>query len=75
MNDGHLQEFYKQYRQRLDFVAGIGLSTRLSRSSIESDLVVTHKQLLLDKEFAIQGKNLEFFDLSTYFILFRAFHS
>lgn len=56
LDDGCLQDVYKKYRQRLDFVAGIGLSTRRERSSIEDDLGVLHGQLLSDKEFVIKGK-------------------
>lgn len=54
LNDGSLKDSYQQYRRKLDFSAGIGLTTRLGRNTIE-DLAVVHQQLLSDKEFVIEG--------------------
>lgn len=53
LNDGDLQDSYKQYKTRLDFVAGLGLGSR-ARSILE-DLRMLHQQILSDKEFMIKG--------------------
>lgn len=54
LNDGTLQQSYKDYLSKLKFFAGLGIATR--QCSLKEDLVAIHEQLLCDKEFIIQGK-------------------
>lgn len=64
LNDGKVQCDYQQYKSRLDFVSGLGVGTRQSRSIIHGDLSTLHQQLLMDKEFSVKGNrftNMVFF--------------
>ena len=55
LNDGKLQAVYQIYLSRLQFVSTIGLGCRRERVVIRDDLQEIHKQLLIDKDFAIEG--------------------
>ena len=55
LNDGSLQNSYKLYLSRLDFVTELGLGTRRERGTILVDLLSIHQTLKSDKDFIIKG--------------------
>ena len=53
--DGKLQAAYQIYLSGLQFVSTTGLGCRRAPVVIRDDLQEIHKQLLIDKDFAIEG--------------------
>ena len=58
LGDGSLQDSYKSYQLKLDFVSGLGLGTRREREVIRDDLDTIAKNLSSDKDFVIKGTTI-----------------
>ena len=55
LNDGKVQNDYKLYKSKLDFMSGLGLGSRQERSTNQADLKVVYQQIRSDNEFATKG--------------------
>lgn len=58
LGDGSLQDCYKSYQSKLNFVSGLGLGTRRDKEVIRDDLDTIVNNLRSDKDFVIKGTTI-----------------